>query len=155
MPGHFIKKSKTSAEIPTASLADIIFVLLLFFMVTTTVRDIQLKVKFTVPKANNIEKIAQKRLLSYIYVGSPTSGNEASGGTQGNAAIQIDNSIVSMNDISSIMNQKYTAQPRLIVSIRTDENTKTGVLTDIQTQLQDAGALRVNYSTLPKGNNKQ
>jgi biopolymer transport protein ExbD len=155
MAGHFIKKSKSKTEIPSSSLADIVFVLLLFFMVTTTVRDIQLKVKFTVPKAKNIEKIAQKRLLSYIYVGTPQSSSEQSGGTQGNVAIQIDNSIVNMDDISSIMNQKYTAQPRLIVSIRMDKNTKAGVLTDIQTQLQDAGALRINYSSTPEENKQQ
>jgi biopolymer transport protein ExbD len=154
--GHFVKKSKSKTEIPSSSLADIVFVLLLFFMVTTTVRNTELKVHITYPQAKNIEKISQKRLLSYIYVGPRIGGNqnqnqEGQGQGQGNVAIEIDNSIVSMGDISNIMRRKYNAQPRLIVSIRMDKNTRAGVLSDIQQQLQDAGALRVNYSSKPKG----
>jgi biopolymer transport protein ExbD len=144
----FKKKSKSKQEVPTSSLADIVFVLLLFFMVVTTVRNVELKVKINYPQANNIEKISQKNLLSYIYVGPKIGSNQ----NQGNIAIEIDNSIVSMNDISTIMRRKYNAQPRLIVSIRMDKNTKAGVLSDIQQQLQQAGALRINYSSKPAAN---
>jgi biopolymer transport protein ExbD len=154
MSVHFKKKSSSSdSEIPTASLADVVFVLLLFFMVTTTLRKTDMKVKVYYTHADNIEKISQKNLLSYIYVGPRTGGTK--GKETRNAGIQINNSIVSMNDISSIMHKKYVDQPRLIVSIRMDKHTKTGVLIDIQKQLQDAGALRINYSAKPKDNNNQ
>lgn len=149
----FSKKSEASTEIPTASLADMVFVLLLFFMVTTTVKDQKIQVKVRFPQAQNIEKIAQKRLLSYIYVGPIIGGTQGQNkGVKGtNVAIQIDNAFVTMDEISSIMREKFTAEPRLIVSIRMDKNTRTGILTDIQQQLQEAGALRINYSAQPEG----
>jgi biopolymer transport protein ExbD len=143
---YFKKKTKSKAEIPSSSLADIVFILLIFFMVSTTIANVKLKVRIKYPKAKNIEKIEQKNLVSYIYVGP----KRISANQYGNTEIEIDNAIVSMNDISTIMRNKYLAQPRLIVSIRMDKNTHLGKLIDIQTQLQDAGALRINYSTKEK-----
>jgi biopolymer transport protein ExbD len=143
----FKKKSATrKAEIPSSSLADIVFILLIFFMVSTTITSVKLKLRVRYPQAKNIEKIEQKNLLSYIYVGPKRIGPSQYGKTE----IEIDNAIVSMDDISTIMQNKYDAQPRLIVSIRMDKNTHLGMLIDIQKQLQDAGALRINYSTKQK-----
>ncbi len=63
------KRSNTKQEIPTASMPDIIFMLLLFFMVATTLREVDVYVKFKLPEAEAIEKIENKRLISYIWVG--------------------------------------------------------------------------------------
>jgi hypothetical protein len=66
----FKKKSSTSQDIPTAALPDIIFMLLFFFMVTTVLRESTIMVKQSIPKATQLRKLEQKKLVSYLYVGS-------------------------------------------------------------------------------------
>ena len=142
---HFKKKSAgTSQEVSTASMPDIVFMLLIFFMVTTVLREVELQVRVNYTRAENIEKIEQKRLVSYIYVGPEKLGPNQVGETK----IQIDDAIIDdLSEIQSIMADKLTDQPKLIVSIRMDEDAETGILTDIQEELRDANALRINYST--------
>ncbi len=141
---HFKKKSAgTKQEVSTASMPDIIFMLLIFFMVTTVLREVELKVRVNFTQAENIEKIEQKRLVSYIYVGPERVGPNQFGETQ----IQIDDAIVSLDDIQGLMSDKLADQPKLIVSIRMDQDSETGILIDIQEELRDANALRINYST--------
>jgi biopolymer transport protein ExbD len=151
---HFKKKSAGSKqEVPTASMPDIVFMLLIFFMVTTVLREIELQVRVNYTQVDNIEKIEQKRLVTYIYVGPEKLGANEYGETQ----IQIDDAIIGdLNEIESAMSEKIIDQPKLIVSIRMDEDSETGVLTDIQEELRDANALRINYSTkqeTPAGGN--
>lgn len=144
MSAHFQKKSaRSKQEVPTASMPDIVFMLLIFFMVTTVLREIDLKVRVNFPQATNIEKIEQKRLVSYIYAGPEKLGNNRYGETK----IQIDDAIVNINEIEAIMADKKADQPNLIVSIRMDEDAETGTLIDIHEELRDANALRINYST--------
>lgn len=129
------KQATTKQEIPTASLPDIIFMLLIFFMLTTVLREFDVQVEYTLPEAYMIERIDNKRLISYIWVGR-------------DGRIQIDDNIVRVDDIRSIMYQKRTEIPNLIVSMRIDRNSEMGVVTDIQQQLREADALRINYSSL-------
>lgn len=142
---HFEKKSaKTDQEVPMAAMPDIIFMLLIFFMVTTVLREVTLQVKVDFTEAENIEKIEQKRLVSYIYIGPERLSNNQLGSTK----IQIDDSIVEdVGAIRKIMYDKLMEEPRLIVSLRVDEETDFGIVTDVQEELREAGTLRVNYST--------
>ncbi len=143
--GHFQKKSSgTKQEVPTTAMPDIVFMLLIFFMVTTVLREVTLKVDFTLPRAENIEKIEQKRLVSYIYIGP----KKLKGGERGSTSIQIDDAIVEdMQAIRRIMYDKLQQQPKLIVSLRVDDDSEFGVVTDVQQELREAGTLRINYST--------
>jgi len=127
------KRAKTSPGISTASMPDIIFMLLLFFMVSTTLREQDVFVKFTLPEAKAIEKIENKRLVSYLYIGK--SGR-----------IQIDDNIVKLKNIQDIIYKKRVALPPLIVSMRIDQSVKMGEVTDVQQALRKADALRINYS---------
>ena len=127
------KRASTKQEIPTASMPDIIFMLLLFFMVTTTLREVEVLVDFTLPEAVAIEKIENKRLISYIWVGK-------------DKRVQINDSIVKLEDIQDIMYAKRQALPNVIVSLRVDKTTDMGFVTDIQQQLRKAYCLRINYS---------
>ena len=68
----FKKKSNTSQDIPTAALPDIIFMLLFFFMVTTVLRESTIMVNQSIPKATQLRKLEQKKLVSYMYIGKPT-----------------------------------------------------------------------------------
>ncbi len=145
MSAHFKKKSaKTSQDIPTASLPDIIFMLLIFFMVTTVMRETELLVRTSLPAAEAVEKIEQKRLVSYIYVGPKVED----GGGYGEDAVQIDDAIVDdLNEIRNIMYRKVLEEPQMIISFRVDKEVETGLLYDVQAELREAETLRINYST--------
>ncbi len=127
------RRANTKQEIPTASMPDIVFMLLLFFMVTTTLREVDVLVDFKLPDAKAIEKIENKRLISYIWVGK--SGR-----------IQINDSIVKLSEVEPIMYTKRQELPNVIVSLRIDRGTDMGLVTDIQQELRKAYCLRINYS---------
>lgn len=131
------KRATTKQQIPTASLPDIVFMLLLFFMVTTTLREVDVLVSFRLPEAKAIEKIENKRLVSYIWVGN-------------DGRIQLNDSITKVEEIQNIMYSKRLAMPNIIVSLRIDKNSDMGIVTDIQQELRKASCLRINYSTLLK-----
>lgn len=145
MSAHFQKKqARSTPGITTASLPDIIFMLLIFFMVVTVLREVELQVRTILPDAEAIERIEQKRLISYIYIGP----RRLEGGRFGEAAVQIDDAIiVDMTEIRDIMYRRLTEEPRTIVSLRVDYETEAGLLYDVQQELRQARALRVNYST--------
>lgn len=142
---HFHKKqAKTKQEVPTSAMPDVVFMLLIFFMVTTVMREVELKVQIDYTEAENIEKIEQKRLVSYIYIGPERLGGNRVGETQ----VQIDDALVDeMGAIRNIMYDKLVEQPRLIVSLRVDSDSEFGIITDVQQELRHAGTLRINYST--------
>lgn len=131
------KRASTKQEIPTSSLPDIVFMLLLFFMVATQLREVDVLVQFSLPEAENIEKIENKRLVSYVWVGK-------------DERIQINDSIVKKNEIRDIMYRKRVELPNVIVSFRVDKNANMGIVTDIQQELRKADARRINYSSLLK-----
>src|SRR4030066_253365 len=99
------KRAKSKTEISTASMPDIVFMLLLFFMTTTTMREVDVLVDFKLPEAEAIEKIENKRLVSYIWVGR-------------DKRIQVNDSIVEFDDIQDIMYKKRQELPNIIVSLR-------------------------------------
>ena len=127
------KRASTNQAIPTASLPDIVFMLLLFFMVSTTLREVDVLVQYKLPEAEAIEKIENKRLISYIWVGR--SGR-----------IQLNDSIVELDEITKLMYNKRVEIPNVIVSLRVDKNSDMGIVTDIQQRLRKADARRINYS---------
>lgn len=131
------KQASTKQSIPTASLPDIIFMLLIFFMVTTVLREYDIKVSYTLPSAKQIEKIDNKRIVSYIWVGR-------------DGRVQIDDNIVLVPEIQNIAAKKRRDVPRVIMSLRIDEGSRMGIVTDIQQQLRKGDALRINYSALQK-----
>jgi len=128
------RRASSKQEIPTASMPDIVFMLLLFFMVTTTLREVDVLVDFKLPEAKAIEKIENKRLVSYVWVGN-------------NGRIQVNDSIVLLQDVQNIMYRKRQELPNVIVSMRVDKNQEMGLITDIQQELRKAYCLRLNYST--------
>lgn len=135
---HFEKRrANTKQDIPTSSMPDIVFMLLLFFMVTTTLREVEVYVDYKLPEAQAIEKIENKRLISYIWVGK-------------DKRIQINDSIVKFDEIEKIMYAKRQVLPNVIVSLRIDQGTDMGLVTDIQQALRKAYCLRINYSSTLK-----
>lgn len=131
------KRASTKQEIPTASMPDIVFMLLLFFMVTTTLREVDVMVQFKLPEAEAIQKIENKRLVSYIWVGN-------------DERVQLNDNIILLEDVQKLMYEKRVELPNVIVSLRVDKNSNMGIVTDIQQELRKADARRINYSTMLK-----
>lgn len=131
------KRASTTQEIPTSSMPDIVFMLLLFFMVTTTLREVDVLVSFKLPEAKAVEKIENKRLVSYLWVGK-------------DSRVQINDNLVRVDEVKSIMYNKRQELPNVIVSLRIDRGIDMGFVTDIQQELRKAYCLRINYSTTVK-----
>lgn len=142
------KKGKESPAINTSSLPDIIFMLLFFFMVTTVMREVTLKVKLKLPMATEVQKLQKKSLVSYIYIGPPVKSKLY--GT--NSRIQLNDTFAKVDDI-----QEFVAKERedreeadkkyITTSLKVDGLTKMGIVTDVKQELRKAGALKINYST--------
>ena len=144
------KKGSGTPPISTASLPDIVFMLLFFFMVTTVMRETTLFVQVTIPKATEIKKMEKKSLVSYIYIGSPVIRMQELHGTA--PRIQLDDSFAKVSDIQEFIVQERDAKdekeiPYMTTSIKADETVKMGIVTDVKQELRKANALKINYST--------
>lgn len=123
------KKRKITGKVPTASMADIAFLLVIFFMVTTTFK-IDTGLKINLPKAEKIEKLSNKN-LAIIWLND-----------QGK--ISIEDKFVPINIVAQLMDQKrFETNNLLIVEIKADRNTKYGPIDSVFEQLKKAQALRV------------
>lgn len=139
---------KSVGAINTASLPDIIFMLLFFFMVTTTMRETSLLVKIRLPSATQVQKLERKSLVSYIYVGEPIKSNLY--GTE--SRIQLNDQFANVGDIQEFVaaerERRDEADRKLITtSIKADRLTRMGIITDIKQELRKSGAFKINYSS--------
>ena len=128
-----VMKKKGNKELPpisTASLPDVIFMVLFFFMVSTSMRDQELLVRFRLPSASEVQKLEKKSLVSYINIGQPTPIMQAKYGT----ATQIQ------------LNDSYKTTKDILDFIKIDEKTKMGIVTDVKQELRRANALKISYA---------
>ena len=150
----FRKDSKKDTPgISTASLPDIVFMLLFFFMVTTVMRETTIMVQQSLPQATEIQKLEKKSLVSYIYIGSPVERMQGTYGTK--ARIQRNDAFATVDDIPQYIASERSARdekevPFMTTSIKADQNTKMGIVTDVKQELRKANALKINYSTRKK-----
>lgn len=143
--------NKSTPAVSTASLPDIVFMLLFFFMVTTVMREVDLKIKLNQPEATEIEKLEDRSLVDYIYIGEPT--NTALYGTV--PKIQLDDDFATVQDIQDYVIQKRADRPEQVqgaitVSLKVDEDTKMGIVTDVKQELRKVQSLKISYSTREK-----
>ena len=141
---------KKMGAISTASLPDIVFMLLFFFMVTTVMRETTLFVSVVTPKATEIKKLEKKSLVSYIYIGEPIKKLQASYGTS--SRIQLNDAFATVDEIQEFIAAEREARdekeiPYMTASIKADESVKMGIVTDVKQELRKANALKINYST--------
>jgi biopolymer transport protein ExbD len=138
MPIKIERKAKIKIGIPTASMPDIIFQLLIFFMVSTVLREFQ-GLKVILPDASKIEKLPTKRHVTTIWV------------DRFNNTVIDDYTVKRVGDLRTLVYNKLVADPQLIVSLRVDKRADMGIVIDIQQELRKANALKINYSALPQG----
>lgn len=129
-----VRKTHTSKEVSTASMPDIIFMLLVFFMVTTVMREFE-GLDVLMPRAKMIEKLESKRHTAYIWATK-------------DGLISVNDRIISMKGLSSVMYERMVADPKITVSLKSDENATMKLISDIHTQLREANALKLSYAAL-------
>ncbi len=145
----FKKKKSSQPAISTASLPDIVFMLLFFFMVTTVMRESDLQIEAPgLPSATEVKKLEQKSLVTTIYVGK---AKEKKYGTKYNS-IQLNDKIATADDIPAfIINSRLDVpeehHPKMTTSIKADKKMNIGTLTDIRLKLRDVNALKLSLST--------
>ncbi len=150
----FKKKTKTSENIPTSALPDIIFMLLFFFMVTTVLREQELLVEQKIPAATQLQKLQKKSLISYIFIGKPK--NTALYGVE--PRVQANDALLNTSDIVQWVNQERDMLPEadrqgITISMKVDREVKMGPISDVQAELREADARRVLYASIGKVDN--
>jgi biopolymer transport protein ExbD len=146
---------KSSPAINTASLPDIIFMLLFFFMVVTVLRESERKVIVQVPTATQLTKLEEKSLVNQIYVGRPVKKYQGVYGTQ--PRLQLGERFADVRDIPLFLEQHKikvpeVQRPKITSSLRVDGDVTMGIVSDVKTELRKANQLKLNYSARPKDN---
>ena len=143
------KRGSSSPAISTASLPDIVFMLLFFFMVVTVIRENELKVDVTVPRADQLRKLEDKSLTTYMFIGKPIPQYQEQYGDA--PQLQLNDKFAPMTQIPFFLEEKKLKveeklRDRMIASLRVDNEVTMGFVTDVKTELRKAGQLKVNYA---------
>ena len=144
-------KKKGEREVPamaTTSLPDIVFIILFFFMLSTSMRDQELIVSYKMPEATEVQKLEKKNLVSFIHIGTPTLHMQAKYGTA--PRIQLNDSYKTTKDILDFIaaerdNLNESDRASMTVCLKADANTKMGVVADVKQELRRANALKLSY----------
>ena len=144
---------KELPPISTASLPDIVFMLLFFFMVSTTMREVTLKVKMRIPEATELSKLEKKSLVSYIYIGEPLPAFQKTFGKA--PRIQLNDQFATVDEVQDFIIAEREARaeeekPFMVTSLKIDENTRMSIVGDVKQELRKSAALNINYSSRKK-----
>lgn len=141
----------------TASLPDLIFTVLFFFMIVTHMRQVTLKVQYQVPAGTELTKLTKKSAVTYIYIGARS---EEQGARSGDSFIQMNDKLVSVDEIQDyVIAERNTMSPEdasaMTVSIKADRMVPVGIITDVKQSLRKVNALRINYSAVSRSEAKE
>ena len=149
--GKFAKKKDGDLPaVSTASLPDIVFMLLFFFMTVTTMKDSALMVQNTLPVASEVKKLEKKDRVLYIYVGKPTTQYQKVFGTE--PKIQLNDKFASISEVGPFILQERAKKAQelqnvLTTAMKVDKDANMGLISDIKQELRKVNALKVNYTT--------
>lgn len=143
------KKDGEVQQVNTSALPDIIFMLLFFFMVSTTMREVTLKVDISYPEATELDKLEKKSLVSFIYIGPPKPKYKEMYGSQ--SRVQLNDKFATPNDIMGYIatereSMNENDRPKMTVSLKVDKKTKMQIVSETKYALRKAQALKINYS---------
>ncbi|MGA9238296.1 ExbD/TolR family protein [Robiginitalea sp.] len=144
------KKDGDLPAVSTASLPDIVFMLLFFFMTVTVMKDSSLMVENILPNASEIKKLEKKDRVIYIYVGKPTSQYQKVFGSE--PKIQLNDKFANVSEVGDYILQERAKKPQelqnvLTTALKVDKNANMGLISDIKQQLREVNALKINYTT--------
>ncbi len=138
-----------AGKINTASLPDIVFMLLFFFMTTTVMREVELKIGVNVPEATQGKKLEKKSLASFVYIGVPLQNLRSTFGSE--PKIQLNDAFKEVADIQDFIAQEReqldeAEKNKMLVSLKIDRRTKMGIVVDVKQALRRANALKIMYA---------
>ena len=144
------KKHRSVPGLNMASMPDLIFTVLFFFMIVTHMRNETVKVKLQVPQGTEVTKSSNKFSTINIYIGRNNYGD-----TQ----IQVNDRMCSLEQVGTLVrnfkaNLSEESQENLIINLRADRNTDMGIVNDLKKELRKIGALTIRYSATEKTNVK-
>lgn len=154
--GKFRKEGKKEVpQVSTSSLPDIVYMLIFFFMITTTMRELTPSVEYKLPMATQVQKLEKKALVCNIYIGTAKEGN----GTR----IQLNDYLLPFDhtkkrDEFSVKMAEWIQKERdsrneedrklLTTALKVDEKTRMEFVTDVKQELRKLSAFRINYTAL-------
>jgi len=147
---RFRKNTNTLPAVSTASLPDIVFMLLFFFMTVTVMKNTTLKIDNVLPFATEVKKLEKKDRVISIHIGRPNKELEAVLGTE--ARIQLDDKFANVADVGPFILAKLAKMPEHIrpymtVALKVDVKANMGIIDDVKEELRKVGALKINYTT--------
>ncbi len=150
----FRRERREVPQLNTASLPDLIFTVLFFFITVTHMREVTLKVRYTVPQGTELTKLTKKSAVTYIYIGKPSKSMEAAAGT--GTRIQLNDKYADVPSVTDyVTEERNRMSPEdakaMSVSIKADRATEMGLINDVKLALRKAKALRISYSASQKG----
>lgn len=145
----FRRRSRQVPGLNTASLPDLIFTVLFFFMIVTHMQKVAVKVRFRVPQGTELTRLTKKTAVTYIYIGRPVAMEGR--GEQGATRIQVNDKFASPADITDYVSREQERmspedRQQMTVSIKADKATRMEVVTDVKQALRRARATRITYS---------
>ncbi len=143
MQSIFRRSSHDMPGLNLASMPDLIFTVLFFFMIVTHMRHDDVKVRYQVPAGTEVQKLQQKSAVINIYIGE--------------GKIQVNNQLTDVEHLPQLIEaeRKKLSEDnaeRLTVSLKADKHTPMGIIADVKEALQRSFALRINYSGTTAGN---
>lgn len=134
-----------------ASMPDLIFTVLFFFMIVTHMRSVPVKVKYQVPEGTELTKLTKKSAITYIYIGQPFASTDSV------THIQLNDKFADVKEVTPYIQAERERmlpedQAIMTVSIKADQNTNMGIITDVKQALRNANANRINYSAINRQN---
>lgn len=143
-------KCASGQEISTASLPDIVFMLLFFFMTVTVMKNDVLKVENVLPNATETKKLEKKDRVIYIYVGKPTQSYVSVAGSE--PKIQLNDKLANVSDIGTFVLEEIAKKPEhlrkfITIALKVDRKASMGLISDIKQELRRVNALKINYTT--------
>lgn len=147
------EEKREAPALSTSSLPDIIFMLLFFFMAVTTMKEVTFKVMVKPPEATELQKLENKSLIRYIYVGKPTDEYKKTFGSE--TRIQLGDAFADVSELEDYVVRERSAmkeedQNVMTISIKADKDTRMGVISDIKQALRRAYALKISYSAVQR-----
>ena len=146
-------------ELNTSSLPDLVFAVLFFIMMVTTIREVTPKVSFSdLPTATELTKLEEKSLVTFIYVGKPNKEYREMYGS--NSAIQLNDQVTQnptavYSYIKQAQSKIKDARRNLMqVSLKADKETKMNIISQIKEELRRADALNLSYSARKRNDNR-
>lgn len=143
-------------EVPglnTASLPDLIFSVLFFFMIVTHMQKVAVKVQFRTPQGTELTRLTKKTSVTYIYIGRPSADLRKTFGS--GTRIQLNDKFTPASEVADYVTAERNRmspedQGQMTVSIKADRGTHMGVISDVKQALREAKAYRISYSATEK-----